>query len=65
MKLMRQGRVSLIRGATVWIESAIADADRLRSLSKDTPAKQGGKKVVHKLQRWIRLSANDRPEPSQ
>jgi hypothetical protein len=40
--------------------------NKLRSLSKDTAAEQGGKKVVvHKLQRWIRLSANDRPKPAR
>src|SRR3984957_10496128 len=46
-------------------ERDCADADRLRSLSKNTTAEQGGKKVVRKLQRWIRLSANDRPTPAR
>jgi len=44
-------------------ERDCADADRLRSLSKNTTAEQGGKKVVRKLHRWIRLPTNDRPEP--
>jgi len=42
-----------------------ANGDRLRFLSKDTGAEQGVKKVVHKFQRWIRLSANDRPKPAR
>ena len=34
------------------------------AISKDTAAEQEGKKVVHKFQRWIRLSANDRSVPA-
>jgi hypothetical protein len=50
----------------VWDQLARSNAERRRmAISKDTTAEQGGKKVVHKLERWIRLSANDRPEPTR
>jgi len=50
----------------VWDQLARSDAERRRmAISKDTAAEQGGKKVVRKLQRWIRLSANDRPKPAR
>src|SRR5271154_2267090 len=54
-------------GCAIGIRKGLQDseADRLRSLSKDTAAEQGGKKVFHNLQRWIRLSANDRPKPAR
>jgi|HubBroStandDraft_2_1064218.scaffolds.fasta_scaffold58876_3 hypothetical protein len=45
---------------------ARSDAERRRmAISKDTAAEQGGKKLVHKLERWIRLPTNDRPEPTR
>ena len=50
----------------VWDQLARSNAERRRmAISKDTTAEQGGKKVVHKLERWIRLSANDRPKPAR
>src|SRR5580698_10210151 len=50
----------------VWDQLARSNAERRRmAISKDTTAEQGGKKVVHKIERWIRLSANDRPEPTR
>ena len=55
-----------VRAVTVWDLLARRNAERQRmAISKDTTAEQGGKKVVHKIERWIRLSANDRPEPTR
>jgi hypothetical protein len=55
-----------VRVVTVWDQLARIDAERRRmAISKDTATEQDGKEVVHKLQRLIRLSANDRPKPAR
>src|SRR5271155_3368338 len=63
LKKLLKLRIGCAMGIRKHLQNS--DADRLRSLSKDTAAEQGGKKVVHKLERWIRLPANDRPEPAR